>query len=62
MDELTNVTKQLESAQRRDKHQHQRLMVTEEMDIRDRWSGLKALKTAYSPVPCRRTTSGARGG
>ena len=53
-DEVAELTRTIKKAPKRDKRNHILKTVSKELDVRDRWAGIRALKKDYNPTPYNR--------
>eukprot|EP00973_Karenia_brevis_P061548 8559073-Karenia_brevis.AAC.1 len=58
-EELKDTNKRIQKMLRKDRQEYQLRQVSRELDVRDKWLGIKQLKKGYSPQPyCRRNKDG----
>ena len=49
--EFTRLTKEFRKSRKEDKRQHILTTIGRDLDIRDRWLGIRELKSKYNPIP-----------
>eukprot|EP00975_Prorocentrum_lima_P052133 10919330-Prorocentrum_lima.AAC.1 len=55
-EDIKQITKQLRKQKQQDKTQNILWSLRNELDIRDKWIGLKRLRKEYTPIPFSRKT------
>eukprot|EP00973_Karenia_brevis_P034736 4792890-Karenia_brevis.AAC.1 len=54
IEDLRELSRDIKKRLKRDKKEHILKTVKEELDVRDHWAGIRALKKEYSPMPYNR--------
>jgi hypothetical protein len=49
--EATRLAKELRAQMKRDRRQRELDMVSKDLDVRDKWLGIRLLKKGYTPIP-----------